>query len=93
MPGIVSSPDRPGRASILIVDDMPLNVAVLSVILALTLEGYVISAAYDGFAALAKIEVKKPDLILLDVMMPRMDGFEVCRRVRAAPATARVRSS
>ena len=44
------------------------------------------STAEDGIDALAKIEEVTPDLILLDLMMPRMDGFEVCRQVRANPA-------
>ena len=48
----------------------------------LELEGYEVLAASDGQQALDLIETRRPDLVLLDVMMPRLDGFEVCRRVR-----------
>ncbi len=50
-------------------------------------EGYDTVLAYDGEAAVAAFEREKPDLVLLDIMMPKMDGWEVCRRVRAAGAT------
>jgi two-component system, cell cycle response regulator len=53
--------------------------------------GYdVISTAADGLEALAKIEAEKPDIVLLDVILPKLDGFEVCRRIRADPATAHI---
>jgi len=71
------------RASprILIVDDTPANVHMLQVRLAAN--GYDIVTATDGEAALHAVKETQPDLILLDVMMPKMDGFEVCRRLRA----------
>ena len=69
---------------ILIVDDTPANLHILQVRLAAN--GYDIVTAADGEAALAAVKDTQPDLILLDVMMPRMDGFEVCRRLRADPA-------
>ena len=50
-----------------------------------------ISTAADGFEALAKVEPERPDLVLLDIMMPDLDGFEVCRRIKANPATAHIR--
>ena len=50
-------------------------------------EGYETVLAYDGEAALAAFEREKPDLVLLDIMMPKMDGWEVCRRIRAAGST------
>lgn len=50
-------------------------------------EGYVPLMANDGEAAFAAFEKEKPDLVLLDVMMPKMDGWEVCRRIRAQAAT------
>jgi len=65
---------------ILVVDDSPDNVFLIQTIL--EEEGYNISAAEDGTSALAQIEQAPPDLILLDVMMPGMDGFEVTRRIR-----------
>ncbi len=53
-------------------------------------EGYDVAAAYDGKEALAKAFVSPPDLVILDVMMPVMDGFDVCRTLRANPGTAGV---
>jgi two-component system, cell cycle response regulator len=73
---------------ILVVYHVPANVEVLVSILA---RGYdVISTAADGLEALAKIEAEKPDIVLLDVILPKLDGFEVCRRIRADPATAHI---
>ena len=69
---------------ILIVDDNPTNVKVLQTRLAA--EGYEIVTAADGEEALAAARQHAPDLILLDVMMPKLDGFEVCRRLRADAA-------
>jgi adenylate cyclase len=66
---------------ILIVDDVPANVHILQARLAAN--GYDIVTATDGEEALAAVTETQPDLILLDVMMPKMDGFEVCRRLRA----------
>jgi adenylate cyclase len=68
---------------VLIVDDTPANVHILQARLAAN--GYDIITATDGEAALAAVKEAQPDLILLDVMMPKMDGFEVCRRLRADP--------
>lgn len=65
---------------ILVVDDSPDNVFLIQAIL--EEEGYKISAASDGPTALAKVEESAPDLVLLDVMMPGMDGFEVTKRLR-----------
>ena len=69
---------------ILVVDDVPANVHILQSRLAA--HGYDIVTATDGEAALAAVKEAQPDLILLDVMMPKMDGFEVCRRLRADPS-------
>jgi class 3 adenylate cyclase/CheY-like chemotaxis protein len=66
---------------ILIVDDTPANVHILQTRLAA--HGYDIVTASDGEEALAAVQAAQPDLILLDVMMPKLDGFEVCRRLRA----------
>jgi len=66
---------------ILIVDDTPANVHILQARLAAN--GYDIVTATDGEEALAAVRDTQPDLILLDVMMPKLDGFEVCRRLRA----------
>lgn len=69
---------------ILIVDDNPTNVKVLQTRLAA--EGYEVITAADGEEGLAAAQQQVPDLILLDVMMPKLDGFEVCRRLRADSA-------
>jgi putative two-component system response regulator len=74
------------RARILLVDDNPANLDVLSELLRV----YERSVALDGVTALRLAREVRPDLILLDVMMPRMDGFEVCRRLREDPATAEI---
>jgi class 3 adenylate cyclase/CheY-like chemotaxis protein len=66
---------------ILIVDDTPLNVDVLEA--RLTAHGYEILAAYDGEEGLEKARAELPDLILLDIMMPKIDGIEVCQRLKA----------
>ena len=68
---------------ILVVDDNPTNVKILQTRLASA--GYDIVTAADGEEALATARESAPDLILLDVMMPRLDGIEVCRRLRADP--------
>ncbi|MEI8085533.1 MAG: response regulator [Paludibacter sp.] len=65
---------------ILIVDDAPMNLLVLSEILNRT--GYETRSVTDGMTALKVSEEEKPDLILLDIMMPGMDGYEVCRRLK-----------
>jgi two-component system alkaline phosphatase synthesis response regulator PhoP len=52
--------------------------------------GYQVTTAFDGNEALKKVEADKPDLIVLDVMMPRMDGFEVLKRLQANPETREI---
>ena len=71
---------------ILIADDEE-DVKVI-VQLFLESKGYEIVTAFDGLDALDKIKEEKPDLILLDIMMPILDGFEVCRKLKADPDTA-----
>jgi len=71
---------------ILVVDDYAANVKLLQ--RNLQAAGYETVVAYDGEEALEKIAAEKPDLVLLDIMMPKIDGFEVCRRLRADEATA-----
>jgi len=74
------------RGTILVVDDYPANVKLIR--RNLEAAGYETVAAYDGEEALQKVAAEKPDLILLDILMPKLDGFEVCRRLRADEATA-----
>ena len=70
---------------VLIVDDEASNVAVLRRMMGRL--GYATASAADGAAALDAVMVERPDVVLLDVNMPRLDGFEVCRRLKANPAT------
>jgi adenylate cyclase len=73
-------------ARILVVDDTPANVKLLADIAGA--KGYRVTTASSGAQALAAIEAAPPDLVLLDVLMPEMSGYEVCRAIRANPATA-----
>ena len=75
-------------ARILIVDDTPANIQMLSAIL--RERGYQLSAATNGRQAVEAIESVRPDLVLMDVVMPDMDGYEACRHIKASP---RCRSS
>jgi len=75
-------------ARILVVDDIAPNVKLLEA--RLTAEYFDVLTATDGPSAIAVAQRETPDLILLDVMMPGMDGFEVCRRLKADPATRHI---
>src|SRR5580704_4612754 len=72
-------------ARILLVDDEPAPRAGLEILL--RREGYEVLAAADGASALEHCVEFRPDLVLLDIVMPGLDGFEVCRRIKAAPET------
>ena len=70
------------KKTILVVDDVPVNIEVLAGILS---DDYNVLVATSGAEAL-EVATQQPDLILLDIMMPEMDGYEVCRRLKNAPA-------
>jgi two-component system cell cycle response regulator len=72
-------------ARVLVVDDVELNVKLLEA--KLSSEYFQVIPAFNGPTALELADAELPDIILLDVMMPRMDGFEVCRRLKANPRT------
>jgi class 3 adenylate cyclase/CheY-like chemotaxis protein len=74
------------RGRVLVADDLPQNVRLLEAILCPL--GYSVATASSGAEALAKIAASPPDIVLLDVVMPDIDGYEVCRRLRADPATS-----
>ena len=76
------------RYRLLIVDDVPKNIQVAANMLQKS--GYQMAFAQDGPTALAQIEANRFDLILLDIMMPDMDGFEVCRRIKMNPANREI---
>ncbi len=69
---------------ILVVDDEPF--ILRSLLFILKKEGYQVASATDGEEALAQIAREKPDLVFLDVMMPKKDGYEVCRILKGDPA-------
>ncbi|MHB8958372.1 MAG: response regulator transcription factor [Candidatus Limnocylindrales bacterium] len=72
----------PGNAHVLVVDDEPAITDLLAT--ALRYMGYQVTTAATGFGALDRAASSAPDLVVLDVMLPDIDGFEVCRRLRAA---------
>ena len=74
-----------GPVRILVVDDTPMNVKLLEGVL--SGHGYAVSTAPSGPVALERVREDRPDLVLLDVVMPEMSGYEVCRRLRADEAT------
>lgn len=74
-----------GKFNVLVVDDDPDKRQLLAI--TLEMAGYNVRTASDGESGLAAIESNQPDLIITDVMMPRMDGYEMARRVRANPLT------
>jgi twitching motility two-component system response regulator PilG len=81
-------PPAPQRRTVMVVDDSP----TIRKILSLTLEraGYDVVAAADGEAALARFDTVIPDLVFLDIAMPNLDGYEVCKRIKKSPRTAHI---
>jgi two-component system cell cycle response regulator len=75
-------------ARVLVVDDILSNVKLLEA--KLSAEYFEVITAFNGLECLSKMEQSIPDIVLLDVMMPGMDGFEVCRRIKSNPKTAHV---
>ncbi len=81
----MSEPETGGQESILVVDDTPENLRLL--VDYLRQQGYALRLATNGPRALSAAEKDPPDLVLLDINMPGMDGYEVCRRLKACDAT------
>jgi DNA-binding response OmpR family regulator len=73
---------------ILVVDDEPDVVSLLEV--TLRADGFEVIKAYDGIGALDLVSTERPDLILLDIMMPMMSGYEVCEQIKANPQTQHI---
>ncbi|MEM8810944.1 MAG: response regulator, partial [Cyanobacteria bacterium P01_G01_bin.38] len=80
-----SSPLPFAKGDILVVDDVPANLEFLSTVL--TQQGYKVRSVLSGPTALKVAEAAQPDLILLDIKMPEMDGYQVCRSLKANPLT------
>lgn len=78
-------PYTPSKESILIVDDTPANLQLLAQML--SEQGYKVRIAQDGTMALLSIQSSPPDLILLDIMMPELNGYEVCSKLKASSLT------
>ena len=76
------------KVHVLVVDDYAENVELLKELL--TASGYEVTTAYDGDEALKKVDRRKPDLILLDNMMPKMDGYQVCEALRNKEETKEI---
>ncbi|MBN1282197.1 MAG: response regulator [Proteobacteria bacterium] len=74
------------KARVLVVDDEPEIHAVLGKLL--SNEGYEVESAYSAAEAIESIRGKRPDLILLDIMMPKVSGIELCNRLKSDPATS-----
>jgi twitching motility two-component system response regulator PilG len=87
-PASESTSTGSGRRTVMVVDDSP----TIRKILGLTLEraGYKVVAEPDGESAIERLEQIVPDLILLDIAMPKIDGYEVCKRIKKDPRTAGV---
>src|SRR5258706_11345341 len=90
LPSLAASPNSPCIAPgfVLVVDDEEQNRTLLRD--PLEARGYEVAEAENGVHALQLISVRPPDVILLDLMMPKMDGFEVCRRLRKDAPTAHI---
>jgi two-component system alkaline phosphatase synthesis response regulator PhoP len=74
-----------GKVRILIVDDDRDAIDTLESLL--EYKGYEVIAVHDGFSALKKVKEEKPDVVILDIMMPGMDGYNVCEAIKDNPAT------
>ncbi len=74
------------KPKVLVVDDTPHNIKLLADLL--TVKGYDVATAADGEEALAKLAADTPDIVLLDIMMPGLSGYDVCRSIRADAKTA-----
>jgi DNA-binding response OmpR family regulator len=76
------------KKKILVVEDEESLLKLQSILL--TIRGYTVEGATDGQAALEAVETMNPDLILLDIMLPKIDGLEICRQVKANEATRHI---
>ena len=76
------------RSRILVVEDEESLLKLESILL--SSKGYIVTGVMDGRSALEEIKANKPDLVILDIMLPVIDGFEVCRRVKEDPETSHI---
>ncbi len=83
---VLSTLESKAGGRILIVDDDPMNLQIVTSVLSMS--GFLVDSALDGRQALPKMEDLQPDAVLLDLMMPGRDGFELCRLIRVNPRFA-----
>ena len=83
--GVTNSSRSASAGVVLVVDDAPANVELLKNLL--TREGYVVFTAFNGEQALEMVARERPDLVLMDVVMPKLSGYEVCQRIKQDKAT------
>jgi putative two-component system response regulator len=83
--GVTHSSRSTSAGVVLVVDDAPANVELLKNLL--TREGYVVFTAFNGEQALEMVARERPDLVLMDVVMPKLNGYEVCQRIKQDKAT------
>ena len=76
------------KGKVLVVDDEIYIVHILD--FSLGMEGYEVITALDGEQALERMESDRPDLVVLDIMMPKLDGYEVCRTIKSNPASRHI---
>ncbi len=86
LPSDQSEQENPHKGDILVVDDKPDNLRLLNIMLGKN--GYKVREATSGQIALQEVSTHPPDLILLDILMPEMNGYEVCRQLKASASTA-----
>lgn len=87
----IPDPDASGPRRILVVDDDPIIVETLVMGLSEDEHHYLVDSAMDGFEAGLKVQSFKPHVVILDIMMPGIKGYEVCRRIKANPATRKTK--
>lgn len=81
----------PEKKKVLIIDDEPHIVEFIKGALEMMHQDYIIETAADGYEALIKVGDFKPSLMVLDIRMPNIDGFEVCRRIKGEPGTSGIK--
>jgi excisionase family DNA binding protein len=89
--GVCLAPAKSDALRVLIVDDNPLCADLLNELLLASVKPVATAIAYDGFEAGSKIHTFRPDVVLLDLIMPGLDGFRVCRQIKQGAATSAVR--
>ncbi len=88
IPAVASSPDGERKPHVLVVDDSPTVCRVVTI--ALSNRGFEVTSAGDGVEAITMVSQRRPDLVLLDITMPKLDGYKVCKLIRGRKETREV---